>query len=72
MSTEDRESRIVRVLGAAVISRWGNLPHNIQQVLFEEAVMLGHRDERDESLREELARFLHERRKHAPLDNQRE
>ena len=72
MSTEDRESRISRVLGAAVISRWGDLPHNIQQELFEEAVMLGHRDERDESLREELARFLHERHKHAPPGNQRE
>jgi hypothetical protein len=72
MSTEDRESRISRVLGAAVISRWGDLPHNIQQELFEEAVMLGHRDERDESLREELARFLHERRKQAPPGNQPE
>jgi hypothetical protein len=69
MSTEDREARIARILGAAVISRWGDLPHDIQQELFEEAIMLGHRGERDESLREELARFLHERRKHGPTDD---
>jgi hypothetical protein len=56
-------------LGAAVISRWGDLPHDIQQELFEEAIVLGHRGERDESLREELARFLHERRKHVPPGN---
>ena len=66
MSNEDREARISRMLGAAVISRWGDLPHDIQQELFEEAIVLGHRSERDESLREELARFLHERRKHVP------
>jgi hypothetical protein len=69
MSTEDREARIARMLGAAVISRWGDLPHDIQQELFEEAIVLGHRGERDESLREELARFLHERRKHVPPGN---
>jgi hypothetical protein len=69
MSTEDREARIARILGAAVISRWGDLPHDTQQKLFEEAIMLGHRGERDESLREELARFLHERHKHGPTGN---
>ncbi|MGP0088919.1 MAG: hypothetical protein ACLPKB_03005 [Xanthobacteraceae bacterium] len=69
MSSEDRESRISRILGAAVISRWGDLPHDIQHELFEEAIKLGHRGEPDESLREELARFLHERRKHAPPGN---
>jgi hypothetical protein len=69
MSSEDRESRISRILGAAVISRWGDLPHDIQHELFEEAIALGHRGERDESLREELARFLHERRKPMPPGN---
>src|SRR5579871_61031 len=69
MSTEDREPRFAPILGAAVISSWGDLPHDVQQRLFEAAITLGHRGERDESLREELARFLHERRKPAPRGN---
>jgi hypothetical protein len=69
MSTEERELRIRQILGAAVISRWGELPHAIQRELFEEAVLRGHHGERDESLREELARFLHDRDKHAAADN---
>ena len=48
-------------LGAAVIKAWGRLPQDIQQLLFEEAVAAGHRGEEDESLREQLAVFLHER-----------
>lgn len=52
--------RFARVLGQAVIARWSALPQELQQALFEEAVVRGHHGERDESLREELARFLHE------------
>ncbi len=48
-------------LGAAVIKAWGRLPQDIQHVIFEEAVSAGHRGERDESLREQLAVFLHDR-----------
>jgi hypothetical protein len=58
---EKAEDRIRHVLGAAVIACWPDLPHDIQQLLFEKAIVAGHRGERDESLREELARFLHER-----------
>jgi hypothetical protein len=32
----------------------------LQQTLFERAVVLGHKSERDESLREQLAKFLHD------------
>jgi hypothetical protein len=32
----------------------------IQEKLFEHAVVAGHRGERDESLREQLAKFLHD------------
>jgi hypothetical protein len=58
---EQGEERIRHILGAAVIACWSDLPQEIQQLLFETAVLAGHRGERDESLREELARFLHER-----------
>ena len=39
---------------------WGELPQPIQEQLFECAVVLGHQDERDEMLREQLAKFLHD------------
>jgi hypothetical protein len=57
----DDAERFARVLGEAVIARWSALPQELQHELFEDAVVLGHLGERDESLREELARFLHER-----------
>ena len=52
--------RIARILGAALIETWSELPRDIQETLFERAVVLGHRSERDESLREQLAQFLHQ------------
>ena len=52
--------RFQQVLGAAVIAVWADLPQEIQEKLFEHAVTAGHQSERDESLREELARYLHE------------
>jgi hypothetical protein len=55
---EDRE-RFVDVMGLAAIDLWSELPQEIQQSLFERAVLLGHKSERDESLREQLAQFLH-------------
>jgi hypothetical protein len=55
---EDRE-RFVGVMGLAAIDLWSELPQEIQQSLFERAVLLGHKSERDESLREQLAQFLH-------------
>jgi hypothetical protein len=57
----DEEARLCAVLGEAVVEAWGDLPREIQERLFERAVVLGHLSERDEALRQQLARFLHER-----------
>lgn len=54
------DGRFVDALGEAVIRTWGGLPQEIQRVIFEEAVLAGHQTERDESLREQLAEFLHD------------
>jgi hypothetical protein len=56
----DREEGLQLALGAAVTSVWGELPQEVQEKLFEHAVVAGHLTERDESLREELAQYLHE------------
>ena len=53
------DERFARALGQAVITAWGSLPRDVQELLFERAVVAGHHSERDESLREELAAFLH-------------
>jgi hypothetical protein len=52
--------RYFLVLGAAALDLWSNLPQGLQESLFERAVVLGHKSERDESLREQLAKFLHD------------
>jgi hypothetical protein len=57
--TEDSH-RYFLVLGAAAAELWSHLPQDLQQTLFERAVVLGHKGERDESLREQLAKFLHD------------
>jgi hypothetical protein len=49
-----------RALGLAVLKLWNGLPRDLQHTIFEEAVISGHRSERDENLREQLAAFLHE------------
>jgi hypothetical protein len=58
-TSQDDVERMSRVLGAAVIDIWSELPRDIQETLFDRAVLLGHVGERDESLREQLAQFLH-------------
>lgn len=55
-----QENEFKEALGAAVIALWAELPVPIQEKLFEHAVVVGHNTERDESLRQELARFLHD------------
>jgi hypothetical protein len=57
-----RESsdRHLRILGSATADLWSSLPQDLQRTLFERAVALGHKSERDESLREQLAKFLHD------------
>ena len=57
---DETSARHFLVLGAAVADLWSHLPPELQHTLFERAVMLGHKGERDESLREQLAKFLHE------------
>jgi hypothetical protein len=57
------EAQFREVMGAAVISLWGDLPQQLQEDLFERAVRLGHKSERDEMLREQLAKYLHEHHK---------
>ncbi|MGE5365902.1 MAG: hypothetical protein ACM3PO_01310 [Betaproteobacteria bacterium] len=56
----DIAGRYLLVLGAAAADLWSELPHDLQQRLFERAVLLGHQGEQDESLREQLAKFLHD------------
>lgn len=56
----DQPDRYFLVLGAAAADLWSNLPQELQHTLFERAVVLGHKSERDESLREQLAKFLHD------------
>jgi hypothetical protein len=65
MSPSDRvvndiAARYFLILGAAAADLWSELPQELQQRLFERAVVLGHQREQDESLREQLAKFLHE------------
>jgi hypothetical protein len=57
----ETDSRFTALLGEAAIHVWAELPHAAQEKLFEHAVVIGHRRERDESLREQLARYLHDR-----------
>jgi hypothetical protein len=54
-----QEARFALALGQAVVQCWGQLPREIQHLIFENAVVAGHHDERDEALREQLAAFLH-------------
>jgi hypothetical protein len=56
----DIPARYFLVMGAAAAELWGELPQDIQHTLFERAVVLGHQGESDESLREQLAKFLHD------------
>lgn len=55
------DERFAPILGAAVVTMWSRLPQDVQHDLFEATVLAGHANERDESLRERLALFLHDR-----------
>jgi hypothetical protein len=57
------QARFAQALGAAVIESWGDLSKQDQERIFERAVLLGHKSERDEMLREQLAKFLHDHHK---------
>jgi hypothetical protein len=49
------EERLARALGEAIVRIWSDLPHDVQERLFEEAVL-----SQGESIRQKLAVFLHE------------
>jgi hypothetical protein len=63
MESERNDRLFTDLLGAATLHLWADLPRDVQAKLFEHAVVTGHRSERDESLRERLAKFLHDRHK---------
>jgi hypothetical protein len=48
--------RLARALGDAVVRMWGQLPAELQNRLFEEAV-----SSRDEKIRPDLAVYLHDK-----------
>jgi hypothetical protein len=48
------EEQLTRALGEAVVQVWSHLPPDVQHDLFEEAITA-----RDESIRQQLAVFLH-------------
>ena len=54
----DREW-VSRILGEAVIDVWAGLPQDVQQKLFEQAVLV-RQGGSEENLRERLAKFLHD------------
>jgi hypothetical protein len=57
----EKTDRLLSLLGEAAVHLWAELPRGVQEKLFEHAVVIGHQSERDESLREQLARYLHDR-----------
>jgi hypothetical protein len=59
MSTDRDRQWVSRVLGEAVIDVWAGLPQDVQQKLFEQAVLTRQGDN-EENLRERLAKFLHD------------
>ena len=59
MTEDENGGRFATALGCAALDLWSELPQEIQHRLFEQAVVRGHKTEQDESLREQLAQFLH-------------
>jgi hypothetical protein len=60
LSRSTQRARVANALGEGVLECWSQLPQDSQHMLFEKAVVGGHHDERDESLREQLAEYLHD------------
>ncbi len=54
--TKVANEALVLKLGEAIVKMWSNLPHDVQQTLFEQVVVC-----HGEQLRQELAVFLHDR-----------
>jgi len=55
MSNDEVDERLFAALGRAAAKLWGNLPPELQQPLFEEAVSFS-----GEAIRQPLALFLHD------------
>ena len=53
VSEQEQTDRFCRILGSAALALWADLP----------PVLIGHQSERDEMLREQLAKFLHDHHK---------
>src|SRR5690348_10705327 len=60
------EEKILRCLGAAVVLNWNAIPTHLQRTLFEAASFTP--DIQTQSLREALARFLHDHKDDAQQD----
>jgi hypothetical protein len=56
MTADQSEEELFIAMGRAAGKLWSNLPAEIQQPLFEEAILFG-----GEAIRQPLAVFLHER-----------
>jgi hypothetical protein len=69
MTANESIERFAAALGLAAIDLWSELPQELQQRLFEQAVVHGHKSEQDESLREQLAQFLHARHQRTAKGN---
>lgn len=59
MRTDRDRDWVSQILGEAVIDVWAGLPQDVQQKLFEQAV-LTRQGGNEENLRERLAKFLHD------------
>jgi hypothetical protein len=59
MSMDRDREWVSHVLGEAVIEVWAGLPQDVQQTLFEQAVLI-QQGGNEENLRERLAKFLHD------------
>jgi hypothetical protein len=58
LTRSDEEDRILRCLGAAVITRWNTLPTKVQRELFDNASAVGELLEAG-ALKGQIARFVH-------------
>ena len=59
--SDEIKEQVYRALGQAVVHVWSNLPHDIQQHLFEAAVR-----SQGETMRPSIAVFLHENTRARP------
>jgi hypothetical protein len=61
---DDDDDRVLRCLGAAVITRWNTIPTKLQKELFDNASSMGELLQTD-PLKGQIARFLHKHKDNA-------